>query len=459
LSTSPNPANRASSTDSAPAWKQEVNRRLAAHKSHKGGGAAELDGLSMTQRGSSSRAEQAAARVAERYAKAPSYSEMMADEARAAVRAAEAASWAALEAQAAAESVLAGLEAASLAEPAPEQPALIGGASEQAIELVWMTHEEPMQAESPSTSEPAQARHAPDASQDRELNAFGIRWDEDLPARSSVPSAARALRGTAELEAPAGGWWEPGVLAQDPLGSEEIEPVEPAQPIHANVIEFPRELVATRKVRPRRAEGPYATGEPNMQLSIFEVDPGSVSTEPEAADAVSESAAPVWQGPEWSGIELGAHPMSETGAEGETASPAPELELAPFGWRSMARVVDGALIVGVFLVVAVMVASRMRTLPPMKEIEAASAAALVVVGLLYQAIFLVLAEVTPGMKFAHLSLCTFDDEKPTRRQLHARLVALLLSLLPLGLGMLWAIFDEDHLSWHDRLSRTYMRRS
>jgi hypothetical protein len=23
---------------------------------------------------------------------------------------------------------------------------------------------------------------------------------------------------------------------------------------------------------------------------------------------------------------------------------------------------------------------------------------------------------------------------------------------------MWAVFDEDHLSWHDRLSRTYLRK-
>jgi uncharacterized RDD family membrane protein YckC len=36
--------------------------------------------------------------------------------------------------------------------------------------------------------------------------------------------------------------------------------------------------------------------------------------------------------------------------------------------------------------------------------------------------------------------------------------ALLLSLLPLGLGVAWALFDDDRLSWHDRLSKTYLRR-
>ena len=40
------------------------------------------------------------------------------------------------------------------------------------------------------------------------------------------------------------------------LAAKRIEAVEPAQPIHANLIEFPREIVATRKVRPRLAEGP-----------------------------------------------------------------------------------------------------------------------------------------------------------------------------------------------------------
>jgi hypothetical protein len=62
------------------------------------------------------------------------------------------------------------------------------------------------------------------------------------------------------------------------------------------------------------------------------------------------------------------------------------------------------------------------------------------------------------MKYARISLCTFDDQEPTRAQMRSRLVAMLLSVLPLGLGVLWAIFDEEHLSWHDRLSRTYQRR-
>jgi hypothetical protein len=32
-----------------------------------------------------------------------------------------------------------------------------------------------------------------------------------------------------------------------------------------------------------------------------------------------------------------------------------------------------------------------------------------------------------------------------------------MALLPAGLGVLWALFDQDHLSLHDRLSGTYLK--
>ena len=30
-------------------------------------------------------------------------------------------------------------------------------------------------------------------------------------------------------------------------------------------------------------------------------------------------------------------------------------------------------------------------------------------------------------------------------------------LLPLGLGLLWSLLDDDRLCWHDRISRMYQR--
>jgi len=31
-------------------------------------------------------------------------------------------------------------------------------------------------------------------------------------------------------------------------------------------------------------------------------------------------------------------------------------------------------------------------------------------------------------------------------------------VLPLGLGFVWALFDDESLAWHDRLSKTYLRK-
>jgi uncharacterized RDD family membrane protein YckC len=164
-------------------------------------------------------------------------------------------------------------------------------------------------------------------------------------------------------------------------------------------------------------------------------------------------------GPEWSGIELDAEPIEEAEAETEPAKAAPALELAAMSRRLLAAVVDGTLIVGVFLAVALMAAANMKELPGIKEIEMGAAAALLVIGALYYAFFLTLAEATPGMRYAYISLCTFNGQSPSRAQRCGRLGALLLSVATLGLGLAWVIFDEDHLSWHDRLSRTYLRRT
>jgi len=457
----------ASQAERAPSWKDEVNQRLAAHKNRKGPSLAEPAKPVEAQHGHSL-AAQAAARVAARYAKAPSFSEMLAEEARAAVRAAEAASRAALHAQAAAESILAGLEAASEAETAWEPEVARASAPEPAWEspaapvqpAALVQHVAPVPYAAPA--EPAE----PALSQAAERPSFGIRWEPELPARPAEPAPLHVSRGIDRMEESAENWWESSPLAEETIDSGPIEMVEPAQPIHANLIQFPREIVATRKARPRLAEGSYAAvAEPEGQLSIFEVDPETILAQPVAVEAVAEESAPVWSEPVWSDIELDAQPEEEPepqnsvaqASDAEAAQTA-ALEQAPIGVRLMAAVVDATLIAGAFLSAVAVATSNLKDLPGMREMEVGSVVALLTAGLLYQILFFTLGEATPGMKYAHLSLCTFDGQRPTRAQRCGRLGALLLSLLPVGLGVAWALFDEGHLSWHDRLSKTYLRK-
>jgi uncharacterized RDD family membrane protein YckC len=422
--------------DPQPSWKQEVNLRLAAHKSRREPGALEVVAPAEPQP-PKSRAALAAARVAARYAQAPSYSQMLAEEARAAVRAAEAVSQAALKAQAVAESVLAELESAADAEPALDERTTAPPLPPSTP--VQTTFFDPfLEVERPVV--------APDPKHDRKPHPQGlqIRWSPDMPVRPAEPPVSRASRAPERLSPPEESWREPVA------GYGEPETVEPAQPINANLIEFPREIVAARKARPRIAEGPLAAdAAPLGQLSIFEVDPGAISIIPEPVHAHAA--------PDWSRIRLDSHPAAVPARAADLAAKPAAIHLAPFSLRLMAAVIDVALVASLFVAIGLAAAANIDSPLAQKPTELVALIALLLLAALYQGFFFTLAAATPGMRYAGISLCTFDDERPTRAQLRRRLVALFLSLLPVGLGVLWAIFDEDHLSWHDRISRTYQR--
>jgi len=442
-------------TESTSSWKQEISLRIAAHKSRRGCAAAQTAVPTPVANAASSRAAEAAARVAARYAKAPSYSQMLSVDAFAATNAGEVAS-----------------------APNSDGFAAVTGPR------FWEAEAPPTAASARSSDpdwEPALPplhSAAPSSLEDWESECAHNRWEPDLRLRpvealpAQFPASVSTLeasaieipeadtaphpvdeRAASALDSLEKGRWEWPELARDFPNSEEIKPVEPDLPIPANLIEFPRELVATRRMRPRRAEGPFAVSEPEAQLSIFEVDPRAVSTCPEHTGAAALAA---WPQTAWAEIELEPQVREETEPQ-ETPAALPELQLAPMGRRMVAALADGALIAGIVLGPALAAAGRLGHSYPAKILGIGAAVALIVAGMLYFALSLLLAGATAGMKLAGISLCTFDGQIPTRAQLRSRLGALLLSLVPVGLGIAWSLFDDDHLSWHDRLSRTYLR--
>jgi uncharacterized RDD family membrane protein YckC len=451
----------ASQPNPAPAWKQEVNRRLAEHKSRKGLSVVAPSAGTPAPHAATTRAAQAAARVAARYAQAPSYSELQAAEARTAVRAAEIATEVALDAQAAAKQKLARLEAAcampeqtpaelpKLVKPEPPPPAMAAPAI-AAVEVPALAVETPVVEPAIATPPPEPAIEMVVVETRREAPAMvqpeppsGEPWRSERTQAESLRQEYEVERLGIEVE----DWWRPA-----PAGV--IEPVEPDQPIHANLIEFPRELVAQRKSRTHHHEqAGVAAADPVAQLSIFEVDPGAMT-----ATAVAEPPAAQEPAFAWSGMRLDAEQYEELAPE-PVLSHQVEIELAPFGRRLLAAVVDATLIAGAFMTAAVAAASRMEELPALRTMEMGTAAGLLLVALSYLALFTTLGSATPGMKYAGICLRTLDDRRPTRAQRCGRLGALLLSVLPVGLGLALAIFDEDHLTWHDRLSGTYQKRA
>ncbi|HEY3626060.1 MAG TPA: RDD family protein [Terracidiphilus sp.] len=449
-----------------PQWKEEVNRRLAAHKSRRGQSAAQEEANQQASLGAS-RAAEAAARVAARYAKAPSYSQMQAEETRVAVRAAEIATKVALEAQAVAETALAEMHAATQ-DPPSRGPAVVQSiaapSNSQPVPNTGIEQPHGPRPEPPPVPKQASTPAEPAAHvTSRETNSgvenvpekkpegrriFGIRWDSDLPRRSAERKP-EARRPREEFELSTEDWWSPAEVAES-LRSNPIE-VGEADQAHANLIEFPRELVATRKMRPG------ATRDEEGQLSIFEVDPASIATEA-GTPAAEQGGASIWNRPEWSGIRLDPQPV-EVLASAPEMDPAPaSLPVASLGTRLMAAVVDCALILACFVMGGFVFAHSIHHPPAGKPAELLGAAGLALVGMAYYAFFFALPASTPGMMYAGIGLCTFSDQSPTRAQLRRRLLAMLLSILPVGLGLVWSLFDDDHLSWHDRYSQTYPRR-
>jgi uncharacterized RDD family membrane protein YckC len=62
---------------------------------------------------------------------------------------------------------------------------------------------------------------------------------------------------------------------------------------------------------------------------------------------------------------------------------------------------------------------------------------------------------SPGMRFAGLRLVDFDGRAPSREQRLLRQLVTLLSTLSAGLGLVWALVDEESLTWHDHVSKTF----
>jgi uncharacterized RDD family membrane protein YckC len=340
-----------------PAWKTELSERLAATRTRRLRHQEEqiaLPGLEHIERKVDSRAARLAAKVAQRYANAPSYSEVLAAEIRA-------------------------------------------------------------RAEKPVAIAVPEIDSAPIVPQ---------------PSRESW---------TDSLSPEEGAYDYPELLQEEPV-------LAAVEPLAVSVIEFPRELVAARKMRPRLAEGPLReTSQDELdQLKIFEVTPESIS------QTVNIGAAPA----DWSPIRLDNEASSR---ERDSISPQIQLKTAPMEDRIMAGIFDLALIISAFAIFVLVFVACTAHPPSGKPALVAAGLALGGFALLYQYLFFKYSEGTPGMRYAKIALCTFDDENPTRKAMCMRVLYVLLSAAPLGLGFAWAWFDPDRLTWHDRLSRIYQR--
>ena len=492
-------------TDGMPNLQQVAAERLAAHRNKRATvaqGEAEHEASSRRLRESARQthredqrrgAEAVRDTVKARYERRESYREFLASEAERAIGQAQAEADVALRsARAVAEAqmqLLAEFDSANQPEPGPREAMLARQAAETRGELAHaladivlgarelmgeptvaasMAHPSPFAA----APEPAPAPEAPPL---REISASGltVRLFEDFPSssfrRSASPAEMAAERGTASRGYTRAFAEPERQEALDALEEEiafrhapdfpEYVSVESA-PIHGNLIEFPRELVAPRRARPRLADR-AAGSESEPQLRIFEVDAAQDAPETEAVDG---NSVPDWQ----SGVLESAmvEPLGSPWGNAWSVPAEAQSELtlpaytAPLERRLMSAAVDAALIaagwLGAVAVAAAVAGPDLRTVP-LPLLGAAAVGSLLLSAVLFQLLFFTLSGNTPGMRWARIGFCTFGDSNPTRGAMRARIVSNLLAACPLGLGLAWAFMDNDGLGWHDRMSRMYQR--
>ena len=74
----------------------------------------------------------------------------------------------------------------------------------------------------------------------------------------------------------------------------------------------------------------------------------------------------------------------------------------------------------------------------------------------YFGLFTIFGGSTPGMMVGGLQVASFSGDLPTPRQYLLRAIGYLLSAGTGFLGFLWVFWDEDGLTWHDRISNMYL---
>lgn len=123
--------------------------------------------------------------------------------------------------------------------------------------------------------------------------------------------------------------------------------------------------------------------------------------------------------------------------------------------RAMAAFLDGSMIflgLGVFLVIFEFFGG---SFPWNKQNIALFLTAFALIAIFYGFVWTLTGRETIGMKWVDLRLLTFNGFPPDRKSRALRSVGCLLSFCSGMIGIFWALVDEEGLTWHDHMSKTF----
>ncbi|HKT47928.1 MAG TPA: RDD family protein [Candidatus Acidoferrales bacterium] len=261
-------------------------------------------------------------------------------------------------------------------------------------------------SESPSlNANPAAAVRA-----SREAGGADDLWRGELEQRVAS-YRARRKKGSAN-EQPQLPFEAPGSEQPIPLVAL-AEPTPPAPAIPEEEFSFTIAIGRTANSRER---------DPRVFIDVSEEIAGPESSVPTTADAITPGLYPV----------------------------------ASIEDRRLAGLADGACLLFAYGAFLALFGSLGGQLTLSKLSAAVCATTFAIVYLQYFALFTIFGGTTPGMMLRGLHVVSFDGEPPTPSQMGWRSAGYVVSAATCFLGFLWSMWDEDELTWHDRLSRTYL---
>lgn len=176
---------------------------------------------------------------------------------------------------------------------------------------------------------------------------------------------------------------------------------------------------------------------------------GKVEVSPRSRRTLNRKASPAG---EQQRLDLFGEPEVLTQPQSTIICDAP---VAPNALRSQSALIDGLVIlIGCGLAITVFsLAGGSFTLD--KRILPFALGALATIPVAYRLLWSYAGIDSVGMHVTGLRLIDFDGNPPSRERRLQRTLASFISLFAAGIGLVWALVDQDSLTWHDHMSGTF----
>ncbi|MEJ2007904.1 MAG: RDD family protein [Acidobacteriota bacterium] len=236
--------------------------------------------------------------------------------------------------------------------------------------------------------------------------------------------------------------------SQETLEFDFDSPSSAKEKTRPSVIEFPSAEELERRSRNLPQEHPDP---PSAPVDILEFAP-----EDEGDEAEPIARAKTKRQAETGPLEIELGPSTGTSSEGIGEAENSGMPIAPLASRFAAGIIDVLiLLVGaaIFALIFWKTGGRFSSRP----VELAAGGLIGVFLLfLYFAGCTAISSATPGLIWAGLEVRTFEGNPPELLECFWRAFGYLVSGSALMLGFVWSVVDADRLTWHDRMSGTFL---